>query len=410
MTGINVQLGTLRQSDIPDLRRFDSCLLIVDWPEHLPDTLAVLDAAGVAVGLWRFTQDPRGWSGWPGEYVKRCDLALFANEPDVEGWPDWYSRAVYAWYYAKGRTVSPAWSDESKRQQVPGPAVTTGVESVLSAHVYPLGRGAANLAAVRAWANGGPVLVTEFGIAGQQATCLQKMAAMGVTEPTYLYSYRARDAQAQPQYDLAGVELTPIHTIDFASQGVNEGGKTEMSAIVDAIPELRQGPTKLCWAECVQEAFAGAGKSVSVYDLYKQVKGVDYTPPGEPATFGELIQAVQAAATLTGATIKWFGDQGRVNDFATFDQILRDGSWIVVVGANEQVLVNDLGLAEAAGYGHYFICRHIDFDGNGQPDTYTIDSYRAYDDVPVRVPLAAVHDAMRQNWDANYDALAFQVS
>ncbi|HEV7214949.1 MAG TPA: hypothetical protein VGP33_07460, partial [Chloroflexota bacterium] len=44
--------------------------------------------------------------------------------------------------------------------------------------------------------------------------------------------------------------------------------------VIDTTPELNQGPTRLCWAECVQEAFAGAGHSVSVYDLYKQVKGL----------------------------------------------------------------------------------------------------------------------------------------
>jgi hypothetical protein len=192
---------------------------------------------------------------------------------------------------------------------------------------------------------------------------------------------------------------------------VSEERKQPLPAVtvVDAIPELNQGPTRLCWAECVQEAFAGSGNSVSVYDLYKQVKGADYTPPGEGATFAELTACVRGAALLTGVRLRWFGLEGRVNDLATFDQLLRDGTWIVIVGANEQALVDDLALAEQAGYGHYFLCRHLDFDGDGRPDTDTVDSYRGYDHVPVRIPLAAVHDAMRRNWDANYDALAFQV-
>jgi hypothetical protein len=179
--------------------------------------------------------------------------------------------------------------------------------------------------------------------------------------------------------------------------------------VVDAIPELNQGPTRLCWAECVQEAFAATGRSVGLDDLYRQVKGVDYTPPGTAATFGELAACVRAAGTLTGTGIRWFGVEGRVNDLATFDQLLRDGSWIVIVGASEQALVDDLALGESAGYGHFFVCRHLDFDGDGIPETDTIDSYRAYDHVPIRVPLTAIHDAMVKNWDANYDALAFQV-
>jgi hypothetical protein len=190
---------------------------------------------------------------------------------------------------------------------------------------------------------------------------------------------------------------------------VGEKERKRHVTVVDAIPELNQGPTRLCWAECVQEAFAGAGYSVSIYDLYKQVKGVDYAPPGEAAGFGELTACVRAAAALAGAGLTWYGKAGAVNDLATFDQLLRDGSWVVIVGANEQALVDDLGLGESAAYGHYFLCRHIDFDGDGRPQTAIIDSYRAYDHVPVRVPLGAVHDAMRRNWDPNYDALAFQI-
>ena len=199
--------------------------------------------------------------------------------------------------------------------------------------------------------------------------------------------------------------------------GVAEAGASRLRSkrraqhvtVLDAIPELRQGATRLCWAECVQEAFAGAGYSVSVYDLYKQVKGLDYAPPGEAANFGELTACVRAAAALTGASVRWFGRAGRVNDLPTFDQLLRDGGWIVIAGANEQALVDELGLTESAGYGHYFLCRHLAFDSKGVPLTDTVDSYRAYDHVPVRVPLAAVHNAMARNWDANYDALAFQV-
>ena len=199
-------------------------------------------------------------------------------------------------------------------------------------------------------------------------------------------------------------QVAPVTT------GTAQGAMMERAVtVIDTIPELNQGPTRLCWAECVQEAFAGAGYSVSVYDLYRQVKGQDYVPPGEAATFLELTACVRAAAALTRATLRWYGAAGRVNDLATFDQLLRDGSWVVIVGANEQALVNDLGLAESAGYGHYFLCRHIDFDGDGVADTDTIDSYRAYDHVPVRIPLTAVHDAMVRNWDAGYDALAFQV-
>lgn len=293
--GVNVQLQTVTMADAPDLARFGAALVIADWSEHVWDTVAVLNAAKVPVGLWRFTQDPRGWPGWPGDYLKRCDLAVFANEPDIEGWPDWYSAAVYAWYYAKGRIVSPAWSDESKRTQIPGPFLTTGVESVLSAHVYPLGRGAANLAAVRQWANGGLVIVTEFGIAGQQQTCLQQLAALGVTEPTWLYSYRARDAQAQPQYNLAGVALTPPDT---------QGGKTMAPTINDYCTEL--GPDGSGHARC------GLACMVSVemaygnkYDPYQRLLQLQAKAPWVETSGMTSDQMIALAQSLGYQASKW---------------------------------------------------------------------------------------------------------
>jgi len=210
MLGVNVQLGAVTMSDVNDLRRFTGgALVIVDWPEHVPGTLAVLDAAGVGVGCWRFVTDPRGWPGWPGDYLKRCPWAVFANEPDVEGWSGWYgSGVIKPWATVGGLLVEPAWSDEAKR---PG---NQGINyDAISAHVYPLGRGTANLAAVRARAGGRPVFVTEAGVEHDQPSILQRLAALGAGDlPTYLYSYRARDAMAMPGYDVAGVALLPAAT------------------------------------------------------------------------------------------------------------------------------------------------------------------------------------------------------
>ena len=118
MLGVNVQLGAVTMSDVNDLRRFTGgALVIVDWPEHVPGTLAVLDAAGVGVGCWRFVTDPRGWPGWPGDYLKRCPWAVFANEPDIsagDARPTWQFACQDAWIEAGGQVVEPAWSDETK--------------------------------------------------------------------------------------------------------------------------------------------------------------------------------------------------------------------------------------------------------------------------------------------------------
>jgi hypothetical protein len=201
--GVNVQLQTLGMADVPDLRRFagGGALLICDWEAHLPETLAVLDAAGVPVGMWRWTEDPRGWQGWPAGYIARCPRALFANEPDLEGWPAWYDQAWPQWTAAGGILVEPAYHDDRARVVLsPGYHAT-------SAHCYA--GDFANLGLVRSRAAGMPVFLTEYGREGQQRRCLTDLAAGGVTEDTYLYTYRARDAQAQPAYNLAGVALLP---------------------------------------------------------------------------------------------------------------------------------------------------------------------------------------------------------
>jgi len=152
--GINVQLQGLTLADVPDLRRFTGgALVIADWPEQVSDTLAVLGAAGVPVTMWRFTQDPLKWPGWPGNYIKRCEWAVLHNEPDIEGPPPvWYQARADLWRIVGGNLVEPAWSDESKRQNYWGE-----LHQALSAHVYPLGRGAAHPAPARAPpAGGGP--------------------------------------------------------------------------------------------------------------------------------------------------------------------------------------------------------------------------------------------------------------
>ncbi|MHB8409851.1 MAG: hypothetical protein ACYDHY_17490 [Acidiferrobacterales bacterium] len=384
--GINVQLQALTPADVPDLRRFTGgALVIADWPEHVPETLAVLEAAGVAVGMWRFTQDPRGWPGWPADYLKRCVWAVLANEPDIEGKaPGWYNDAIEAWGYAGGKPVEPAWSDEDARYN-------DGIHyAAVSAHVYPLGLGAANLAAVRARAAGRPVYVTEFGIAGQQQTCLQQMAALGITEPTYLYSYRARDAQAQPQYDLAGVALMPVTT----PQPPKEPPMP--------MPELNQGWSMACHSYAVAECFDDAGAYVSPFDVYAQGMGEPLVLPGRPASFDQLRAEVNAAGAMTHHRIKWFGPLGICNDPATFDQLVKDG-WYVIAGVKESDLI------AGQNYGHYVVARKIDFNGDGTPELEIIDSYRAQDGGSDRYPLAQFHQAMADNWDAGVDALAFQI-
>ena len=169
------------------------------------------------------------------------------------------------------------------------------------------------------------------------------------------------------------------------------------------VPELDQGPTCLCWAYSVAECFDSRGKTVSPFDIYAQVKGVPFSPPGETASFDELRKAVQAAAAMTKSTIKFFGSDGVINDLATFDQALRDGNWLMICGVAE----NDLQSGQR--YDHFFVPESLYFDCSGQPRVRIADSYRRFDGSSDDYPLSALHQSMVDNWDPNCDALAFQI-
>jgi len=161
--------------------------------------------------------------------------------------------------------------------------------------------------------------------------------------------------------------------------------------------ELDQGPTYLCWLFCVEEAANAIGASFDKFECYRRVKGVPYVPPGQPATFDELAACIRDAAELMDRPLTWFGPDGAVDDFATFDRLLRDGSWFIIAGVQEQAL------QPGQDYGHYLLARQLD-----GPDVIVIDSYRLYDGGSDRYSLAQFHEAMRENFDAVRDALAFR--
>jgi hypothetical protein len=169
------------------------------------------------------------------------------------------------------------------------------------------------------------------------------------------------------------------------------------------VPELRQGPTDLCWAFCVAESFDAKGKYVSAYDIYSQVKGVAYSGGvGLPATFTEVQEAINVAAKMTNCHVKFLNGNGVINDDATFDQAVRDGTWFIIAGINAAVLW------PGQNYGHFVVVESLYFT-NGTPFVKIADSYRNYDGGSDEYTLNAFHNAMHANWDPNVDAIAFQV-
>ena len=147
----------------------------------------------------------------------------------------------------------------------------------------------------------------------------------------------------------------------------------------------------------MEEAANAAGAMFDKFECYRQVKGRPYSPPGEPASFQELTRCIEIAASLIEKAVKWFGSEGSVTNFATFDELLRDGSWFIIAGVAEQVL------QPGQDYGHYLLARQ--FSGTG---VVVIDSYRLYDGGSDRYDLAEFHEAMKDNFDPVSDALAFQ--
>lgn len=203
--GVNVQTN-VTMADVPSLSRFAWALGICDWPDKTAQMLAVLDAAGVPVKVLRFMQDPRKWPGWPAEYVKRCSLGLFGNEPDIEGLPEWFVDAHLVWIQAGGKIAEPAYHNDGDR-------ISSTIYDVTTAHCYA--GDFTNLDLVRSRANGRPILITEYARQGNQEQCLVDLANAGVDPSTVaLFAFRWSGQGSQPGYDLADIDLEAPTLVD----------------------------------------------------------------------------------------------------------------------------------------------------------------------------------------------------
>lgn len=176
------------------LKAFDGALAILDWEQPCKQGLSLLD---IPVKLWRWTQDPRQWSGWPQQYVSQCPLAMFANEPDLEGFPTWYDAACNAWLAADGELAAPAYSKESER------AVFERKDyAYYTWHAYA--GYFANREALIARKYGKPLIGTEYGRANNQAACPTDLQY--ISEPVAIFIWRWHN-NANAGYDVAGMPL-----------------------------------------------------------------------------------------------------------------------------------------------------------------------------------------------------------
>jgi len=267
--------------------------------------------------------------------------------------------------------------------------------------VYPRGLGAANLAIVRARAHGRPLYITEAGDATAPGSILQELAALGVTEPTYLYTYRARDAQAEPAYDLAGVALEPatIQTIENGPQGpeVERIGHMNPSPLF----KFDQGPGTLdCWCECIRSFFLRYGYALDLDTVFQAGKGKARPAGGEAATFAEVKRSITTLAGQLGVTLQSMD----CDDPATVFQALRDPNtanpWTIIAGVAE----GDLQPGQA--YGHFMILSGF----QGGNEIAVVDPLDHYDGNTSGVyPAASLATAMIDNWELSIDAEAVKI-
>lgn len=198
--GINVQPLTVLPGEWAAIKRDypAGILAIVDWPASL--AALPIDAN---VTLWRFTQDPRGLPGWPIAQLARCRRAVFANEPDLEGWPVWYPSVCNAWKNAGGYVVRPARHIESAISTPVDPWIG-GSYDVESWHDYA--SDFHNRYQISWWNLIHPFIGTEYGRPNDQRRCLQDLSDAGITETVYLFAWRWQ-GNASAGYDLAGVTM-----------------------------------------------------------------------------------------------------------------------------------------------------------------------------------------------------------
>lgn len=381
----NVQDQALTDADLPGLAAYSGALLIAAWPDATAQTLARLDRAGCPVKLWRWVSDPRGWPGWPRNYIARCPWAVFANEPDQEGPPPaWYGPVVDIWHAVNGLLVEPAWSDERKRR-------SDGWDnrySAVSWHCYA--GDFANRVAVLARANGRPVYGTEYGRPHAQQQCLIDLAAAGVSEPTALFAYPVWQGNASAGYDLRGVALTPLPPPP-------KGPTVPTPAPILRLP---QQPGSLdCWIKCIEEFFLRYGHVLTDDLVFAAAKGHPRPAGGEAATFAEVKQGIAAIAQQLGVTVQL----ADFDDPATVMAALHDPNtanpWTVIAGVKES------DLQPGQTYGHFLILDHEDAHGN----ITVTDSYAETDGCSGSYSKVAVEQAMVDSWEIAIDAIGAKI-
>ena len=219
MAGINV-IDAYREDSA--ISQYDGVLWCVNWLR--PYT----KLCPKPVTLWRFLNDPEKtvMGEWTAHYLPECNLAVFANEPDIEGaYPGWYDERVAEWQKAGGKVVEPAYHDE--RNYKPDSIAY----DVRSWHCYA--GDFSNRDALITRSGGTPIIGTEYARPGNQVECLRDL--QDIPEQVYLFAWEWPQYAPNPAYTLRGVTLTPTRKEPAMSGNVViQAGHVNIASNIDA--------------------------------------------------------------------------------------------------------------------------------------------------------------------------------
>jgi N-acetyl-anhydromuramyl-L-alanine amidase AmpD len=190
-----------------NLSAFDGALAILDWQEPCTKGLTLLN---IPVKCWRWTQNPVTWQGWPDNYVKQCPLAMFANEPDIEGFPPYYDDVCDRWVRAGGKLVAPAYSDEAKRAA--DERIGGIIYDYYTWHAYA--GNFTNRDKLLARQFDKPIIGTEYGVAHNQNKCVSDL--LQIPEPVAIFVWRWAGNSAAG-YDVSSMGLEFVKGGNVAS-------------------------------------------------------------------------------------------------------------------------------------------------------------------------------------------------
>lgn len=190
--GVNI---VERYTTSPTITQYNKALFIINW------TLPNIKDLPISVGCWRFLNDPKGVFGneWISFFLPHCKMALFANEPDLEGWTDWSIITAGEWQQAGGLAVEPARHSEQTYQP------TLFKYDAVSWHSYA--NDFTNRDIVTKRANGRTIIGTEYANPGDQRTALSSIIREGIPEQVYLFAWEWPLVAPDPRYTLRNVVL-----------------------------------------------------------------------------------------------------------------------------------------------------------------------------------------------------------